>query len=108
MTENAKRAVKIGLLCFFAYLAVYLARNILSAVTPMMQAEGFAKDAIGLTSSVYFYTYAVGQLINGLIGDRIKAKYMLSFGLFFAGVCNFLFAQLNMGNATYGEIPLGA
>lgn len=108
MTENAKRAIKIGSLCFLAYLAVYLARNVLSAVTPAMQAQGFAKDAIGLTSSIYFYAYAIGQLINGFVGDRIKAKYMMSFGLLLAGVSNFLFAQLNLTHSSYGQIPVGA
>ena len=63
MTANAKKAIKIGSMCFMAYLAVYLARNILSTVTPAMQAQGFTKDSIGLASSIYFYTYAVGQLI---------------------------------------------
>ena len=108
MTANAKKAIKIGSMCFLAYLAVYLARNILSAVTPFMQAQGFTKDAIGVASSIYFYTYAVGQLINGVVGNKIKAKYMMSFGLAFAGVSNFLFAEINTVSATYGTIPLGA
>lgn len=108
MTANAKKAIKIGCMCFLAYLAVYLARNILSAVTPAMQAQGFTKDDIGLASSVYFYTYAIAQLINGIVGNKIKAKYMMSVGLAFAGVSNFLFAQLNLVSKTYGTIPLGA
>ena len=108
MTANAKKAMKIGSMCFMAYLAVYLARNILSTVTPAMQAQGFTKDDIGLASSIYFYTYAVGQLINGAIGDKIKAKYMMTVGLFCAGICNLLFSQFNMANEIYGEIPLAA
>ena len=108
MTQNAKKAIKIGSLCFLAYLAVYLARNILSAVTPFMQVQGFTKDSIGVASSIYFYTYAVGQLINGTIGNKIKAKYMMSFGLALAGVSNFLFAQINLASESYGTIPVGA
>ena len=105
MTANAKKAIKIGSMCFLAYLAVYLARNILSTVTPAMQAQGFTKDSIGLASSIYFYTYAVGQLINGAIGDKIKAKYMMCVGLFCAGICNLLFAHFNLANEVHGEIP---
>ena len=108
MTANAKKAIKIGSMCFMAYLAVYLARNILSTVTPAMQAQGFTKDSIGLASSIYFYTYAVGQLINGAIGDKIKAKYMMCVGLACAGICNLLFSQFNMANEVYGEIPTAA
>ena len=108
MTANAKKAIKIGSMCFMAYLAVYLARNILSTVTPAMQAQGFTKDAIGLASSIYFYTYAVGQLINGAIGDRIKAKYMMCVGLLGAGICNLLFSQINLASEVYGVIPPAA
>ncbi len=70
-----------------------------------MQSQGFTKDDIGLASSVYFYTYAIGQLINGAIGDKIKSKYMMSFGLGLAGISNFLFAFFCNGNELYGEIP---
>ena len=108
MTANAKKAIKIGSMCFMAYLAVYLARNILSTVTPAMQAQGFTKDDIGLASSIYFYTYAVGQLINGAIGDRIKAKYMMTVGLFGAGICNLLFSYFNVANGDFGVIPAAA
>ena len=108
MTANAKKAIKIGSMCFLAYLAVYLARNILSTVTPAMQAQGFTKDAIGVASSIYFYTYAVGQFINGAIGDKIKAKYMMCVGLACAGICNLLFSWFNTHSGGYGEIPVPA
>lgn len=91
ISENAKKAIMIGSMCSFSYLAVYIARNLLSAVTPQMLEGGFTEELIGNISSVYFFVYAVGQLINGAIGDKIKARYMISFGLFFAGLCNLFF-----------------
>ncbi len=94
MKASAKNAIYLGSLCSVAYFAVYIARNILSAVTPQMVAGGFTEDYIGSVSSLYLLFYAVGQLINGAIGDKIKAKYMLTFGLFFAGVTNLLFSVL--------------
>ena len=106
MTDNAKKAVKLGSLCFFAYLAVYMAKNMLGAVAPAMIEAGFTDSSIHTAKAVYFYTYAVGQLINGAIGDKIKAKYMLSFGLAMAGVSNFVFVQSNVLNATLGEMPI--
>lgn len=108
MTANAKKAVKIGSLCFLAYLAVYIAKNILGTVTPSMMNAGFTDSAIHTAKAVYFYTYAVGQLINGAIGDKIKAKYMMSFGLALSGVSNFVFAQINLHNEILGEMPVAA
>ena len=87
-----RNAIIIGSLCSVSYLIVYVARNILSAVTPQMLEEGICTtEYIGSLSSIYFICYAIGQLINGAIGDKIKAKYMMGLGLIFAGVCNIIF-----------------
>lgn len=107
--KSVKNAVLIGTLCALSYLAVYIARNVLSAVTPQMiaPATGSTTEAfIGSLSSLYFIMYAVGQLINGAIGDRIKAHYMISFGLLLAGTTNLLFVLLPQNSipaaAAYG------
>jgi sugar phosphate permease len=92
--KKVRNAIMIGVLCSVSYLAVYIARNVLSAVTPQMidPVTGVTnEDYIGKLSALYLAMYAVGQLINGAIGDKIKAQYMISFGLFFAGVTNGLF-----------------
>ena len=89
--SGAKKAIMLGSLCFFSYLAVYVARNILGAVSPQIEEQGvLTKENIGMLSSIYFFSYACGQLINGIVGDRIKAKYMMSLGLVLAGIANFL------------------
>lgn len=92
--KKAWHAVLIGFLCSLSYLAVYFARNILSTSSPQMIAGGYTEAYIGQVSSVYFVCYAFGQLINGAIGDRIKARYMISFGLLFAGISNFIFSRM--------------
>lgn len=95
LSKNARNAIMIGSLCSVSYLAVYVARNILGAVSPQMIAEGgFTTEYIGKVSSVYFICYAIGQLINGAIGDHIKARWMISGGLLLAGVTNMLFARV--------------
>ncbi len=92
MKQNTKNALLLGTLCSFSYLAVYVSRNILSTVSPLMTEDGsFTTEQIGTLSSLFFISYAVGQLINGTIGDKIKSKYMISAGLLFAGVGNLLF-----------------
>lgn len=93
LSPQAKNAVKIGSLCSVSYFAVYIARNILGAVTPQMVEAGFTETYIGRMSSLFFMAYAVGQLCNGAIGDKIKAKYMICTGLLGASIMNFLFTQ---------------
>lgn len=96
--KDLTSALCLGTLCSVSYLAVYVAKNVLSAVTPQMISGGFTESYIGKVSSLYFIFYAVGQLINGMIGDKIKAKYMISFGLFLAGVTNTCFALISRPN----------
>ena len=81
LSRNAKNAFMLGALCSIAYFAVYIARNILSAVTPAMIELGYEEAYIGSISSLYFVFYAIGQLINGMIGDKINAKWMIFLGL---------------------------
>ena len=101
ISPNAKKAIMIGSLCSVSYFAVYIARNILGAVTPQMLEAGYSESYIGKISSLYFYAYAIGQLINGAIGDKIKAKYMICMGLLGAGVTNLLFSLA-------ANVPVGA
>ena len=81
ISQKARRAIFLGTLCSVSYLAVYIARNIIGAVTPKMIEDGISFDYIGRVSAVYLVAYAIGQLINGTIGDWIKTKYMVAFGL---------------------------
>lgn len=105
--QKAWHAVQIGTMCSLAYLGVYFARNTLSAVTPQIIEDGVrTTESIGTLSSVYFVMYAIGQLINGQIGDRIKSRYMISCGLFFAGICNF-FLPMVMGNELLSCVVYG-
>ena len=106
--KKVANAVYLGVLCSVAYLAVYFARNILSVVTPqMLEGGAYGEEYIGSLSSLFFGFYAVGQLINGLIGDRIKAKYMISFGLLLAGVSNAIFLMIAENGSFVASIAYG-
>ena len=94
LSKQAKNAFFIGTLCSTSYLAVYFSRNTLGAVKQSMVNDGdFTFEQTGLFSSLFFIAYAIGQLINGIIGDKIKAKYMISFGLILAGMSNIVFCN---------------
>lgn len=93
--NEARNAVLIGGICSVSYLGVYVARNVLSAVTPGMLEDGvFTTERVGFLSSLYFITYAVGQLINGALGDRVKSRIMISGGMAGAGLLGFVFQAI--------------
>lgn len=89
--STLKNALYIGVICAFSYLAVYISRNVLSAVSPQMITNGIVSEkVVGTMSSIFFFTYAIGQLLNGIIGDVISSKYMISVGLVLSGISSFL------------------
>ena len=84
--SNVKKAFALGFISIFSYLASYYTRNLLSVATPdMLKTGAYTAEFIGLLSSVYFLVYAAGQLVNGVAGDMISPKYMITVGLVFTG-----------------------
>lgn len=92
-STGAKNAFYIGAISSLAYLMCYFGRNILSVIAPKIVATTDISDVfIGTLATANMICYACGQLINGIIGDKIKAKYLVSGGLILAGICNFSMA----------------
>lgn len=86
------RGLNVAISCCTAYAFCYMMRNILSALMPTILESGyFGEKELGSFGSLMLAFYACGQLINGFLGDRIKAKYMISIGLFSSGLCSILF-----------------
>ena len=107
LSPEARKAVALGGLCSVAYLAMYVAKNILSAASPQIEETGaFSVELIGTLSSLYYICYAFGQLINGLIGDKVKSKYMISLGLML-GSAGFLLLPQLQGHNQYASIAYG-
>ncbi|MBQ6051925.1 MAG: MFS transporter [Clostridia bacterium] len=84
----------IASLCFGAYLSAYLMRvNISIALPDIAKYLGYSDiSAIGYIPGAFFWTYALGQLISGWLGDRISPKYMIAVGLFCSVVSNLAFS----------------
>lgn len=106
LSKSAKNAIMIGTLCSVSYFAVYVARNILGAVTPQLIESGYSEEYIGSISSLYFIFYAIGQLINGFVGEKIKAKWMISIGLLGGGIANLVFSYVT-ANETAAMVAYG-
>lgn len=85
--KHKKQIFFLGSSCFGAYAACYFGRTILSAIMPqMIESEIFSRNALASMGSCYFFSYGIGQLINGFIGDKIKARLMVFIGLLLAGI----------------------
>ena len=61
----------------------------------MVENAGVSLEYIGTLSTANMLFYAGGQLINGVIGDKVKGKYMIGGGLAFAGLCNIIIGLIH-------------
>lgn len=69
-------------ICFLVYSASYIARGSFSFVRATMIEDGTLSIGIaGAVSAAYFIFYAVGQLINGFLGDKLSPFWMVCVGL---------------------------
>jgi OPA family glycerol-3-phosphate transporter-like MFS transporter len=79
-------------LMWVTYASFYLLRvNISVAVPEIMETFGLSRAEMGLVMSSQFLLYAIGQFINGQIGDRIDARRFVAAGLLASAALNVLF-----------------
>jgi OPA family glycerol-3-phosphate transporter-like MFS transporter/OPA family sugar phosphate sensor protein UhpC-like MFS transporter len=73
------------------YALYYFVRKNLSVAMPAMQAEGIDKVQLGLFLTAHGVIYGVSKFANGIIGDRINARWFMPLGLAVCAVLNISF-----------------
>lgn len=81
---------KILLLCWATYVTAYLCRINFSVAIPKLAADlSVPMELLGIASSVYFVAYALGQLCNGFLSDRLPPYRFLLLALIATTCMNF-------------------
>ncbi|HPB17479.1 MAG TPA: MFS transporter, partial [Clostridia bacterium] len=76
--EFERNAKKLTMLCWFSYMINYLARYGFSTSMSEMVADGiFDITFAGAVGTAFLAAYGTGQLVNGLIGDKVHPKFMI-------------------------------
>ena len=76
------RAKAIAWMCTLVYFASYLTRNNFSVMMLNICNEmGTTKTALAAVVTGLTVSYGLGQIISGLMGDKIKPQLMLTMGL---------------------------
>lgn len=73
------------------YCFLYCGRQNLSFVIPMMiKEEGWSALQLGVLSSVQFWTYAFGHLVNGRLGEIVGLNKLIILGMILSAVLNLI------------------
>jgi len=91
------------------YCYEYLLRIMPSVmVTDLMKTYGISAAAFGHLSAFYYYAYTPMQLPVGLLFDKFRAKYILTFACFVCAFGAYLFAATdNLAIASVGRFLVG-
>ena len=97
MKKN-KKLLTVLVLCWLTYVFAYLCRLNLSTVLDKA-AVGLdvTVEYLGIASSLYFGTYAVGQLMNGIVGDRVSPHKFIVVALLMTGTINVVLGLQHSG-----------
>lgn len=82
-TDEALRRAQWRMLlaAMFCYLFFYTGRQTFGFAIPGIQAEfGVTKETLGWVSAVMLWAYAIGQAINGNLGDKFGGRRVMSAG----------------------------
>ncbi|MBW2455376.1 MAG: MFS transporter [Deltaproteobacteria bacterium] len=73
---------RVAVLTWVSYASYYLTRKHFSVAKSRLQGEfGLSEAALGAIDTAYLGLYAVGQFVNGALGDRVGARRMIGVGM---------------------------
>ncbi|MFN8379640.1 MAG: MFS transporter [Anaerolineae bacterium] len=77
---------------WLTYALYYIGRvNLSPALVPMAAALGLSRAEVGVIGSALFWSYGVGHLVNGQLGNRYRPRVIVGVGLAVTAVVNLLF-----------------
>lgn len=89
-----KKTTGIFLVCYLAYLFIYVARlNLSMAAAGLKEFQILSMEQIGILGSVFSVVYACGRLLSGILSDRVAPWKMISWGLMLCGISNLCFGM---------------
>lgn len=88
---SRQQNLMVGALCA-TYGLLYLGRVNISVVLPLLAIElDVSRAEIGILGTVFFWTYGIGNFVNGEIGSRVSPVRLVGMGLLVTAVVNLAF-----------------
>lgn len=83
---------RIFISVWITYSTFYLCRVNMSIAAPSIMKEfGYSKTLMGSIMSVLFIAYAIGQFVNGQLGDKFGARRLITLGILASALLNIAF-----------------
>ncbi len=97
-SEINRSQILFFVVCCVFYAFSYLGRLNYSAAMVQFTADKILSPSVaGLISTLYYFTYGGGQIVSGLLGDKLSARFLPFVGVCLSAVCNLLMAVVTPG-----------
>jgi len=86
-----KRSTVLLIICWLVYTLSYIGK--ISYNTNIIQIESFygvTHSQAGLVSTCFFFSYGIGQFVNGFLCKKYNLKYLIFFVLIISSICNLM------------------
>ncbi|MBL7200586.1 MAG: MFS transporter [Anaerolineae bacterium] len=79
-------------IAWLSYASFYLCRVNIAVALPLIQVDlGWDRSAVGAIGSVFLWVYAIGQLVNGTLGQKANARWFVGAGMLLSAACSAAF-----------------
>lgn len=89
--KSKKEVSALALLFAFTYMVSYMTRtNFGAIISEMENATRIPRELLSVALTGSFVTYGIGQIVSGIIGDRVSPKKLVTIGLVMTTAMNLL------------------
>jgi len=93
---------------FGGYFMAHLSRKSYSTVKQQLQSEaGYSSTILSAMDTVFMFTYAAGNIINGKLGDTFNPTTILAIGLWGSGACLLIMVGAILLNLVAFNVTVG-
>lgn len=76
------------------FLYYFCRKSFVASMSDLIRHGGFDKTDLGTIASSFTIVYGISKLVSGILSDSLSGKLLLTFGLFFSGICCLVFPHL--------------
>lgn len=107
--QKFEKCAWIYLLMFsLLYCFLYCSRLNISSATPYLIEAGWSESTIGILTGTLFWTYGIGQLVNGRLSELVGPSKFIIGAVVLSAAANFLIAMQDVTSVVLLAVIWGA
>ena len=85
----------IALGCMVYFSSYVMRYSYTVSMANIVSVTALTETQAGVIGTALFFSYGVGQILSGILGDRLKPNLIILTGIIVGSACNFIFPLYN-------------